>query len=394
MNTERDTQVQEAVAALENRLVAFASELVQIESRTGKEAAIAAKIQAEMEALGYDRVFTDRLGNVIGVLGSGERRLLFDSHMDHVAVEDAANWTDDPYGGVIKDGKLYGRGSTDMKAAVAASIYAGHVMKQQGLLTGKTVYVCCSVMEEDFDGEGLYHAIEDNRLNPDYVVICEPSQLKIALGHLGRAIYKIQVNGISAHGAAPEKGDNAVYKAAAIIERIEQLGKSYMALPGERPSIALTRIESEAASLNAIPASCTLYIDRRITLTETEESVGRELDQLVAGTGATWEIYDAVGESYTGEQVVLRSYLPAWEIDRNHPLTVGCVQAYEAAMNVAPVLYKWDFCTNGVASTKLGIPTVGFGPGIEKLAHTTDEYCPVADITAACKFYALLAFYL
>lgn len=234
------------------------------------------------------------------------------SHVDHVAVNDAAQWTHGPYSGDIEDGKLYGRGSTDMKASFAAAIYAGHVMKKLGLAEGKTIYICGSVVEEDFDGEGLFHAIVDNALNPDYVVICEPSRLNIAMGHLGRAIYKINVKGVSSHGAAPEKGDNAVYKAAKIITRIEELGKKYMALPPERPSIALTRIESTSASMNAVPGSCTIYIDRRICLHETEESIAKEMDALIEGADADWEIYDAVGTSYTGEDIVLHSYLPSF----------------------------------------------------------------------------------
>lgn len=391
-----EARVREAVQGLEKQMIAFASELVQIKSLTGQEENVIRRIAAEMKQLGYDQVTIDKVGNVIGTIGNGPTKILFDSHIDHVDVNDPDEWQLPPYGGVIEDGKLYGRGASDMKASAAASVYAGAVIKQLGLDAGKTIYVCCSVMEEDYDGEGLYRAIVDNSLNPNYVVICEPSYLRISLGHMGRAVFKITVPGVSSHGSAPDKGINAVYKANEIISRVEKLGEKYMQLPaGERPSLALTKIESTAVSLNAIPASCSLYLDRRLTLEETEASITQELDALVAGTDATWEIYDAVGISWTGETITLRSFLPAWEIGLEHHLTKSCIKAYETLLGEQPQMYKWTFSTNGVATaSRLGIPTIGFGAGIEALAHKTNEYCPVSDIIIACEFYSVLPAYL
>lgn len=388
--------VKNTVQTLEQRMLAFASDLVQIKSLTGQEENVVRRIAAEMEQLGYDQVNIDKVGNVIGTIGNGPTKILFDSHIDHVDVNDPAEWELPPYGGTLQDGKLHGRGASDMKASAAATVYAGAVIKRLGLAGGKTIHVCCSVMEEDYDGEGLYRAIVDNSLSPNYVVICEPSYLKISLGHMGRAVFKVTVPGTSSHGSAPEKGVNAIYRANEIIARVEQLGEQYMQLPaGERPSLALTRIESTAVSLNAIPSACSLYLDRRLTQEETEESVAQELDTLVAGTEATWEVYDAVGTSWTGETITLRSFLPAWEIGLEHHLTKGCIRAYETLLGEQPQMYKWTFSTNGVATaSRLGIPTIGFGAGIEALAHKTNEYCPVSDIVTACEFYSLLPSYL
>lgn len=383
-------KVQETIDALEGQLIVFAQELVRIKSRTGREGNLVQRVKQEMERLDYDDIIIDKVGNIIGIIGNGPVKLLFDAHVDHVAVNDAEEWVHGPYSGHIEDGKLYGRASSDMKGSLASAVYAGHVMKKLGLAEGKTIFICGSVMEEDYDGEGLYHAIVDNNLYPDYVVICEPSHLNISMGHLGRAIYKINVKGVSSHGAAPEKGDNAVYKAAKIIERIEELGKKYMAMSPERPSITLTKIESTSASMNAVPGSCTIYVDRRICLNETEESIGKEMDMLIGGIDADWEIYDAIGKSYTGEEIVLHSYLPAWEIKKEHPLAQGCFQAYQEVFSENPKPYKWDFSTNGVASAKLGIPTIGFGAGVEKMAHMANEYCPVSDLMLACQFFSLL----
>ena len=383
-------KIRETIDSLESQLISFAQDLVRIESRTGQEGNIVQRVKQEMEKLDYDDIIIDKVGNIIGIIGNGPVKLLFDSHIDHVDVNDADQWVHSPYSGDIEDGKLYGRGSSDMKGSFASAVYAGHIMKKLGLVEGKTIFICGSVMEEDYDGEGLYHAIVDNNLKPDYVVICEPTHLNISMGHSGRAIYQINVKGTSSHGAAPEKGDNAVYKAVKIIERIEELGKKYMAMPLECPSIALTKIESTSVSMNAVPGSCTIYIDRRICLHETEESIGKEMGWLIGDIDADWEIYDAIGKSYTGEDIILHSYLPAWEIKKEHPLAQSCFQTYQEVFGEYPKPYKWDFSTNGVASAKLGIPTIGFGAGIEKMAHMANEYCSISDLILACQFFSLL----
>jgi putative selenium metabolism hydrolase len=387
--------INEFISSLKNELLSFAGDIIKIPSYTGHEENVVRRIAREMKHLGYNKVIIDKVGSVIGVIGNGSTKILFDSHIDTVEVKNPEEWTVDPFGGVIKDGKLYGRGASDMKSSAAASVYAGYAMKKLGLTKGKTIYVCCSAIEEDFDGEGLYHAIVDNDLSPDYVVICEPTHLQISLGQRGRSLYKITTEGVSAHGSAPEKGDNAVYKMAAILQRIEALGNKFIAMEGEKGSIAVSKIESTSVSLNAIPSSCSIYIDRRMTLKETEDVISKEMDELVAGTNAVWSVYEANGTSWQGEPILMRSFLPAWEIKMDHPLTESFVKAYRELWQKEPIMYKWDFSTNGVASAgRLGIPTIGFGAGIEKLSHMTNEYCPVSDIIGACEFYTALSKYL
>jgi putative selenium metabolism hydrolase len=157
-----------------------------------------------MKALDFDECKTDRYGNVLGRVGEGGKVILFDSHMDTVNVTDEESWDVPPFSGEIVDGYLYGRGSVDMKSGLAASIYAAAIAKSQGLLAGKTIYVSCTVFEEDCDGEGLKHLLETCNLHPDFAVICEPSANTISLGHKGKAQIIIRTEGISAHGSAPE----------------------------------------------------------------------------------------------------------------------------------------------------------------------------------------------
>lgn len=385
-------KIREVLRAVEADMVRFAQELVRVKSYTEHEKDIVMLIKDKMMDLGYDDVVVDGMGNVIGVIGSGETKILFDSHVDTVAVRDESEWSVNPFGGEIIDGKLYGRGAVDMKSAAAASVYAGYAIKRLGLYEGKTIYISTSVMEEDYDGESVYYECTEGGLKPDYAVICEPTLCKLAVGQRGRALIRIDMEGISAHGSAPEKGDNPVYKVADIIRRIEAMGRRFMDMKGEKGSLALTCIESESASKNAIPSKCSIYIDRRLVKGEDEALIAKEMEELLAGRSASWEVCKIIGKSWTGMDVVLHSFMPAWEIDREHQLTEAAIKAYEEMNGSSPELYKWDFSTNGVASmTRLGIPTIGFGPGDSKLAHCVDEHCPVEEMSKAFVFYVRLA---
>jgi putative selenium metabolism hydrolase len=372
-------------------IIDFARQLVRTPSVTGQEGDLAARVAAKMRELDYDSVSVDPLGNVIGVIGEGLTNILYDSHMDTVTVNNPGAWQYDPFGGEVVDGRLYGRGSTDMKGALSAAVFAGHMAKRLGMHKNKRLTVSASVMEEDYDGEAVYSMCRQMESIPDYVIVCEPSDLKLALGHKGRALIRVTTDGVPAHGSAPEKGVNAIYKMGPIIKRVEELNHAMMQREGETGTIALTRIDSSAESLNAIPSRCDVYLDRRLVLGENQSCIAAEMESLLEGIEAQWEIYDKHGTSYTGKKVVLHSFLPSWEIQPDSVLSQACIRSFKAIFNRDPELVKWDFCTNGVATAgRLNIPTIGFGPGDSKKAHTVDEYCEISQIKAAAQFYATL----
>jgi putative selenium metabolism hydrolase len=375
----------------QQELIEFAQQLVRIKSLSGQEGEVLRFIEKRMRALGYDQVVYDGMGNLLGSFGDGPRSIMFDAHVDTVDVTDAAQWDIPPFSGALVDGRLYGRGSVDMKAAVAATIYAGALVKAAGLAKDKTVYVSCSVLEEDCDGESLKRLFNELELRPHYVVICEPSSNKIALGHKGKAQITIKTHGISAHGSAPEKGVNAIYEMAEIIQRVERTNLELMKMPGPRRTLVMSRIVSVAASLNAVPAECEVYLDRRIVPGETADDIRREIEGLIRGKNATWEVGTLHRTSWTGMDIRYEPFHPAWQIGADHELTRACVAAYRTQFGVEPVDYDfWDFSTNAVTPVSLGIPTIGFGPGDHKLAHMRNENCPIAQIVAACGFYASL----
>ena len=377
---------------IKQELIKFTQSLIRIKSLSGQEEEIIRFVEQKMKALGYDEVIIDSMGNLLGRIGNvGEKSILFDSHVDTVVVNDEAEWEVPPFSGEIVDGYLHGRGSVDMKSSVAASVYAGAIAKKRGLAVGKTIYVSCTVFEEDCDGENLKHLFRERDLEPNYVVICEPSNNVIALGHKGKAQISIKTHGVSAHGSAPEKGVNAIYEMAEIIQRVEKANTELMKKEKPRGTLVMSRISSTSASLNAVPSECEVYLDRRTVPGETENAIKKEMDQLIEGKQATWEVGTLHRKSWTGMDITYEPFHPAWKIDLQHELTQACIAAYRDNFGSAPTGYDfWDFSTNAVTPVSMGIPTIGFGPGEYKLAHMRNENCKVDQIIEACGFYARL----
>jgi putative selenium metabolism hydrolase len=375
----------------EQALIEFTQRLIRIKSMSGQEEEIIKFVEQKMKALGYDEVIIDSMGNVLGRIGQGEKSILLDSHVDTVAVNDAGKWDVPPFSGMIIDGHLYGRGSVDMKSSVAASVYAGAIARKLGLAAGKTIYVSCTVFEEDCDGENLKHLFKEREIKPNYVVICEPSNNRIALGHKGKAQISIKTHGVSAHGSAPEKGVNAIYEMAEIIQRVEKANAELMKKDAPRGTLVLSKISSTSASLNAVPSECEVYLDRRTVPGETEDSIRKEMEQLIQGKNATWEIGTLYRKSWTGMDITYEPFHSAWKIDLQHELTKACLAAYRENFGSDPTEFDfWDFSTNAVTPVSMGIPTIGFGPGEYKLAHMHNENCKVDQIVDACGFYTRL----
>ncbi len=338
--------------------------------------------------LGYEQVRLDAMGNVLGSIGGSGKSSMFDSQVDTVEVKDETEWEHPPFSGIISEGRLHGRGSVDMKSGAAASIFAGALAARTGLARGKTIHVSCSVFEEDCDGENLKHLFKELNLQPDFMVICEPSNNVITLGHKGKAQISIKTQGVSAHGSAPEKGVNAIYEMAEIIQRVENTNAGLLTREKPRGTLVLSKISSVSASLNAVPSECEIYLDRRIAPGETVEDIRREMDQIIQGKNAKWEVGTLHRKSWTGKDIHYEPFHPAWKIDSEHELTLAFISAYKEIFGKEPDKFDfWDFSTNAVTPVSLGIPTIGFGPGEYKLAHMKNENVQVQQIIDACAFY-------
>ena len=380
-------QTFDALNSIKEELIKFTQDLVRIKSYSGYEEEVVKFIATKMKELGYDEVIIDSMGNVVGRIGNGRKVVMFDSHIDTVEVTDEGKWDVPPFSGEIIEGKLYGRGSVDMKSGAAASIYAGAIAKRLRLDTGKTIYVSCTVFEEDCDGENLKYLFNECKIKPDYFITCEPSDNKIVTGHKGKAQISIKTKGISAHGSAPEKGKNAIYEMAEIIQRVEKTNEELIKEAGPRRTLVLSQISSVSVSLNAVPSECEVYLDRRMVVGETEDTIEAEMDKIIEGKNASWEIGTIYRKSWTGTEIKYEPFHLAWEIDLNHELSRACIESYNENFGCNPEYDYWDFSTNAVTTVSRGIPTIGFGPGVYKLAHCRNEHCEVSKIVDACGFY-------
>jgi len=376
-------------------MIAFAQRLVRAPSLSTHEGQAAALMAHEMRQVGFE-VSVDRMGNVIGRMGAGQgKKLLLDGHLDTVDVGDPASWSHDPYGGEIYQGALYGRGACDMKGALAAMVYAGKMLADSGVALDGDLYVVGVVQEEPCEGLAIRHVIEQEGLRPDWVVLGEPTNLQLARGQRGRIELRVDVQGKSCHASTPARGVNAIYGAARVIVGLEmmalQLNQDSFLGKG---SIAVTEITSMAGSRNAIPDACSLIIDRRLTTGETEAKALSEIRRVFTREGikASVEVTDYHAVSYTGYPCEARQYFPYWATAESEPLLGAAAGAIERVLGYAPHVGKWEFSTDGVYTAgAAGIPTVGFGPGEERYAHTVEEQIRLADIEAAAKVYAELA---
>ena len=380
----------ERAQAYEGDIVQFLRDLIAIPAESGHEGPVIARIRREMEKVGFDEIRIDGMGNILGRIGSGKTVIMMDSHTDTVGVGDPKEWAWDPYQGKVEDGYIYGRGSCDQRAGMASMVYAGKLIKELGLDGDYTLYMVGSVQEEDCDGLCWLYILNEDGVRPDCVVITEPSRLGIYRGHRGRMEMEVHLRGKSCHASAPERGDNPIYKMCRLVEEVEKLNTRLKDDPFlGKGSIAVTEIRSLSPSLCAVPGACSIHLDRRLTAGESKESAVAEVKALPGAEDAEIEILTYDTPSYTGLRYPMEKYYPTWVIPESDPLTKAAVSTYQSLWNREPVVDKWTFSTNGVASMGLmGVPTIGFGPGEEEVAHSVIERVPIRHLVEAAQWYA------
>lgn len=386
--------VKKAAEAYEKDMTKFLRDLVAIPGESCGEEGVIKRIENEMKTLGFDKVEIDKMGNVLGYMGCGETLIAYDAHIDTVGLGELSNWTFDPYEGYENDTEIGGRGTSDQLGGIVSAVYGAKIMKDLGLLSDKyTVLVTGTVQEEDCDGLCWQYIINEDKVRPEFVVITEPTDGNIYRGQRGRMEIRVEVKGISCHGSAPERGDNAIYKMADILQEVKALNDKlhYDPFLG-KGTLAVSEIFFNSPSRCAVADMAAISIDRRLTDGETWEMALEEIRALptVQKYNAVVSMYKYERASWTGLVYPTECYFPTWVIPADAPATKAMVESYRG-MYGEPLVDKWTFSTNGVSIMgRYGIPCIGFGPGKEAQAHAPDEKTWKADLVKCAAVYAAL----
>lgn len=369
------------------------SELVKVKSLSGAEANVQTLAMQLMKEAGFEEVRIDGLGNLIGRIGNGKTILAIDGHIDTVDVGNIDNWNSDPFSGAIIDGFVHGRGTVDQKGGIASFITAGKIIKELGVPKDLTIYFVASVMEEDCDGLCWKYIIEEEKIVPHFVISTEPTNLGLYRGHRGRMEISVSFKGISAHGSAPERGKNAIYSASKAALEVQKLNErlKHDDFLG-KGSVTISEFVSGSPSLCAVADFARLHLDRRLTWGETKQSALDEVNKLI-GSDAEASVLFYEGKAFTGLNYGMEKYYPTWKIEESSEIVQKGIEAYTLLYNTPPRVDKWTFSTNGVTINGIHkIPTIGFGPGNEVMAHAPNEKVPVNDLVVASAFYSMFAY--
>ncbi len=383
-------QIHSQVTTYRDAIIAFLHDMVAIPSFDSNIRQVAARVEQELRALGFYDIHYAPYGDLVAKIGNGKKILLYDSHLDTVGVGDEREWTHGAFSGAIENGMMYGRGTVDEKGSTPPMLYGLKIAHDLGLLDEFTAYYFGSI-EEWCEGLSAQVFAEEEKVRPDFVVIGEPTNLRVVRGHKGRVELRVTAKGRSAHGASHWLGDNALYKMQTIIQKIPELDAR---LPTDpflgRGSIVATHIDVRAGSLNVVPDRCSIVLDRRLTVGETAEQALAQVRALLPSEDFDVEFLRYTAPSYNGYVREHAQIFPTWLFDETHPFVRAAVET-SRQIGLDTTTGKWNFSTNGAywAGTAQ-IASVGFGPGEESGVHIVDEHIRVDDVVRATEWYAQL----
>jgi putative selenium metabolism hydrolase len=383
----------------QEKTIKLCRELIRLKSYSGEEGKVAERLKEAFTSMGYDEVFADKYGNIVGHIKGNRpgKKILFDGHMDTVPVPDESKWSRDPFGAEMADGKIYGRGASDMKGALCAMVCAGAYFAED---TGKEfagdIYVSGVVHEECF--EGIASREISKKVDPDYVVIGEASECNIKRGQRGRAEIVVETFGKPAHSANPQKGVNSVKKMARLIGRMENIMMTSDDFLGDG-ILEITDIKSSPyPGASVVPDYCRATYDRRLLVGETKEGVLKPILEIIEEMEkedpdfkAKASYAEGQERCYTGEIIEGERFFPGWVFGEDDEFVQ---KAYRGLKEIGmdPAITHYSFCTNGSHyAGEAGIKTIGFGPSRENQAHTIDEYIEIEQLMKAAEGYYAIA---
>jgi len=387
-------KIVELAKKYEPEISKFLLDMIAIPSESCQEEKVVLRIKEEMEKVGFDKVEIDPMGNILGYIGHGKHLIALDAHIDTVGIGNRENWQYDPYQGYEDEEIIIGRGASDQEGGMASMVYAGKIIKELGLEDDYTLLMVGSVQEEDCDGLCWQYIINEDKLRPEFVVSTEPTDGRIHRGQRGRMEIRVKTTGVSCHGSAPERGDNAIYKMGPIVGELKALHENLIDHDFlGKGSLAVSEIFHTSPSRCAVADSCWISIDRRLTAGETGDYAIQQIKNLPSVKAANAEVsmYTYERPAYTGLVYPTECYFPTWLIEEDHPVCNTLVDAYQGLFNEEPKVDKWTFSTNGVSIMgRFGIPCIGFGPGHEDQAHAPNERTWKKELVDCAAMYAAI----
>ncbi len=379
-----------------SEMIAFCQKLVQTPSLPGEEGDVAALIRTEMERLGYDDVWTDDWGNVVGLLRGGEtgRSVMFNGHMDHVDPGNPRDWPYPPYGGEIHEGWLWGRGAADMKGPLAAMIHAMGILAQKGLRPPGDLYLA-AVVQEEVGGLGTQKLVQT--LRPDLAVIGEATSNQLARGHRGRIELIVRVRGTAVHASVPHQGVNPHAVLARFIQRLETLSLAQDETLGQS-SVAPTLYLTDQRSSNVLSGEARLHLDWRNVPGETPDQVLAQLQPVldacltdVEGSQGELLVHTRDLRTYTGRSEIFPAVFPSFCLAADDPLVQKAQRVLGRALSRPVGITVWRFATDGGHLVAAGVPAVGFGPAEAHTLHTVGENVSVEMLVDGLRGFIALA---
>jgi len=370
-------------------LTDFAFAMVRTPSVSGQEAQVAKVIASEMQKLSFDEVFIDEKNSVMGrIIGSGKgKTLMLNGHIDHAEVGTMS----DPYKPVIIDGRplgyngqvIRGRGTTDMKGAVASMVYAAGMIRRSGLSIKGDLWVIANSLEEPARGEGILHILERRGIRTDMAVCGEPSDMEIKIGQTGRMDFKVIAKGVTCHSSYPEKGKNAIYEMSKFLQKFLDVYQTPNdKLFGKLPFAVIGISSSPPPVTPVVPDRCEIIVNRRFLPSENRHTVQKGIEGVFADIQKGDPSFEAKAE-YLGE-------FPPFYIDPAEKVVTLLQKSFSAVMGTSAPVGVWRFGTEAGYLMQHGIPCVGFGPGLPGVAHTPNEFVPVDQLVNSARVYSEL----
>jgi succinyl-diaminopimelate desuccinylase len=302
------------------------------------------------------------------------------SHFDVVPAGDRELWGMDPYGAIVSDDRLYGRGSSDAKGPIAAALEAVNILRTAEWPVTGTLELALVADEETMGFKGAGHLVSEEIIAPDIAIVGEPTSLRVVRAQRGACWYRITTHGLAGHGSAPERGISAIRHMAELVLRLEETlpGVNHPLLGG--PTINVGTIQG-GAKVNIIPASCMIEVDRRTIPGETEESVLASIHAAVDLAKKRFPEMDV--------RVEPAFFSNPFEVPADAAVVQAVVEAVGDATERASEIIGFRGASDARFLFEAGSDVVLCGPGDIALAHTARESIDLVELERAALAYAL-----